>query len=139
MIQISPELTTVLMFAGIFFGILMGFPLAFSLSGVAMIIGFLFGGAGLFEMFYLRLFGVVTEYVFLAFPLFVFMGIMVERSGVTDRLFGALYLLLGGLRGGAGHCDDSSGYHHGRDGGHYRSLGGYAGAHRPARHGQAEL
>ena len=100
MIQISPELTTVLMFAGIFFGILMGFPLAFSLSGVAMIIGFLFGGAGLFEMFYLRLFGVVTEYVFLAFPLFVFMGIMVERSGVTDRLFGALYLLLGGLRGG---------------------------------------
>ena len=100
MIQISPELTTVLMFAGIFFGILMGFPLAFSLSGVAMIIGFLFGGAGLFEMFYLRLFGVVTEYVFLAFPLFVFMGIMVERSGVTDRLFSALYLLLGGLRGG---------------------------------------
>jgi len=100
MIPISPELTTVLMFAGIFFGILMGFPLAFSLSGVAMIIGFLFGGAGLFEMFYLRLFGVVTEYVFLAFPLFVFMGIMVERSGVTDRLFSALYLLLGGLRGG---------------------------------------
>ncbi len=100
MIEISPELTTVLMFAGIFFGILMGFPLAFSLSGVAMIVGFLFGGAGLFEMFYLRLFGVVTEYVFLAFPLFVFMGIMVERSGVTERLFGALYLLLGGLRGG---------------------------------------
>lgn len=100
MIEISPELTTILMFAGIFFGILMGFPLAFSLSGVAMVIGFLFGGAGLFEMFYLRLFGVVTEYVFLAFPLFVFMGIMVERSGVTDRLFSALYLLLGGLRGG---------------------------------------
>jgi tripartite ATP-independent transporter DctM subunit len=54
----------------------------------------------MFEMFYLRLYGIITEYVFLAFPLFVFMGIMVERSGVTERLFGSLYLMLGGLRGG---------------------------------------
>lgn len=100
MIDLSPEWTTVVMFAGILVGILLGYPLAFSLSGVAMIIGFALWGSGMFEMFYLRLFGIITEYVFLAFPLFVFMGIMVERSGVTDRLFGSLYLILGGLRGG---------------------------------------
>jgi tripartite ATP-independent transporter DctM subunit len=100
MIDLSPEWITVLMFAGIMIGILLGYPLAFSLSGVSMIIGFLVWGPGMFEMFYLRLYGIITEYVFLAFPLFVFMGIMVERSGVTDRLFGSLYLLLGGLKGG---------------------------------------
>jgi tripartite ATP-independent transporter DctM subunit len=99
-IDLSPEWITLLMFAGILIGILLGYPLAFSLSGVSMVIGFLVWGPGMFEMFYLRLFGIITEYVFLAFPLFVFMGIMVERSGVTDRLFGSLYLLLGGLRGG---------------------------------------
>jgi tripartite ATP-independent transporter DctM subunit len=100
MIPISPETATVLMFGGVILGILLGYPLAFSLSGVSMIMGLLFGGTGVFDMFYLRLYGIITEYVFLAFPLFVFMGIMVERSGVTEKLFGSLYLLLGGLRGG---------------------------------------
>jgi tripartite ATP-independent transporter DctM subunit len=100
MIPISPETATILMFGGVILGILLGYPLAFSLSGVSMIMGLLFGGTGVFDMFYLRLYGIITEYVFLAFPLFVFMGIMVERSGVTEKLFGSLYLLLGGLRGG---------------------------------------
>jgi tripartite ATP-independent transporter DctM subunit len=100
MIDLSPEWITVVMFGGILVGILMGFPLAFSLSGIAMLVGFFLGSSGMFEMFYLRMFGIVSEYVFLAFPLFVFMGIMVERSGITDRLFGSLYLILGGLRGG---------------------------------------
>jgi tripartite ATP-independent transporter DctM subunit len=100
MIPISPETATILMFGGVILGILLGYPLAFSLSGVSMVIGLLFGSPGVFDMFYLRLYGIITEYVFLAFPLFVFMGIMVERSGVTEKLFGSLYLLLGGLRGG---------------------------------------
>ena len=100
MIDLSPEIATMVMFGGILLGILLGYPLAFSLSGVSMIVGFLLWGPGMFEMFYLRLYGIITEYVFLAFPLFVFMGIMVERSGVTERLFGSLYLMLGGLRGG---------------------------------------
>jgi TRAP-type mannitol/chloroaromatic compound transport system permease large subunit len=96
MIPISPEIATVLMFGGVILGILLGYPLAFSLSGVSMIIGLLFGGTGVFDMFYLRLYGIITEYVFLAFPLFVFMGIMVERSGVTEKLFGSLYFCWGG-------------------------------------------
>lgn len=100
MIDLSTEWITVVMFGGILVGILLGYPLAFSLSGVAMVVSFLLGGAGMFEMFYLRMFGIISEYVFLAFPLFVFMGIMVEKSGITDRLFGSLYLILGGLKGG---------------------------------------
>jgi tripartite ATP-independent transporter DctM subunit len=99
-IEISPEAATVLMFAGILTGILLGYPLAFSLSGVSLLIGFVLGVPGLLDLFYLRLYAIITEYVFLSFPLFVFMGIMVERSGVTERLFGSLYLWLGGLRGG---------------------------------------
>lgn len=100
MIHISPEVAAVVMFGGVLLGILLGYPLAFSLAGVSMIVGFFVWGPGMFEMFYLRMYGITTEYVFLAFPLFVFMGIIVERSGVTERLFGSLYLLLGGLRGG---------------------------------------
>jgi len=63
MIELSPEVTTVVMFGGILVGILLGFPLAFSLSGVSMIIGFLLWGPGMFEMFYLRLYGISTEYI----------------------------------------------------------------------------
>lgn len=100
MIELSAEAATVVMFAGILTGILLGYPLAFSLSGVSLLIGLVLGVPGLLDLFYLRLYSIITEYVFLSFPLFVFMGIMVERSGVTERLFGSLYLWLGGLRGG---------------------------------------
>ncbi len=50
--------------------------------------------------FYDRLFGVTTNYTFLAVPLFIFIGIMVEKSGISKQLFNTLYLWLGGLRGG---------------------------------------
>jgi tripartite ATP-independent transporter DctM subunit len=60
----------------------------------------LFWNASIFSLFYDRLFGVTTNYSFLAVPLFIFMGIMVEKSGVSSSLFNTLYLWLGGIRGG---------------------------------------
>ena len=100
MISMSPEIVTIVMVVGLLVGIASGYPLGLVLGGVAMVVGIVAWGPVIFEMFYVRLFGVITEYTFLAVPLFIFMGIMVERSGVSDKLYEALHLWLGGLRGG---------------------------------------
>jgi len=100
MIDMSPEVVTIVMVVGLLVGIATGYPLGLVLGGIGMAVGFVAWGPQVFTMFYARLYGVVTNYTFLACPLFVFMGIMVERSGVSDKLFSALHLWLGGFRGG---------------------------------------
>ena len=100
MIDASPELITVVMVTLLIVLIGSGFPLGLALGGLALISGLLFWGPAIFSLFYDRLFGVTTNYTFLAVPLFIFMGIMVEKSGVSKQLFNTLYLWLGGIRGG---------------------------------------
>ena len=98
----SPEMTVVLMFTGILAGIFIGFPTAFVLSGLAMIFGLIFVGPEVFGFFVVRLYGTMSNYTLLAAPLFLFMGVFMEKSGVAERLFNALYLLWGPLKGGLG-------------------------------------
>ena len=100
MIDLSPQAVAIAMTGGLLLGIASGFPLGLVLGGVAMVVGVLAWGPQVFSMFYERLFGVLTEYTFLAVPLFIFMGIMVQKSGVSDKLFSALHIWLGGFRGG---------------------------------------
>jgi len=100
MIDASPEIVTVVMITLLILLVGSGFPLGLALGGVALIAGILFFGPAIFSLFYDRLFGVTSNYTFLAVPLFIFMGIMVEKSGVSKQLFDTLYLWLGGLRGG---------------------------------------
>jgi len=100
MVEWSPELITILMFGGALIGILLGYPLGVVLSGVAMIIGFLTIGLPIFNLFRIRLLTFVTDYILLAVPLFIFMGVMVEKSGAAERLYGGLYSWFGGFRGG---------------------------------------
>jgi len=100
MIDMSPELVTVVMFGLLVVFILLGYPLAFILGSVGLGIGFITSGTPVFEIVYLRMYGAITTYTFLAMPLFVFMGLMMERSGVSDSLFAALHVWLGGFRGG---------------------------------------
>jgi len=88
------------MFGGIIIGILCGYPLALILGGVAMVVGFAVIGPMVFNQFMMRIFALATNYYFLAVPLFVFMGEMVEKSGAAERLYNGLYLLFGRLRGG---------------------------------------
>jgi len=98
----SPEIIVILMFAGLFLGIFFGFPTAFVLGGLSMIIGCFFLGPEVFGFFVVRLEGVMKNYDLLAVPLFLFMGVFIEKAGVAERLYNALYLILGGLRGGLG-------------------------------------
>ncbi len=84
-----------------FFGLLiMGVPVALTLGTVGFVFGFLGFGTGLFNLLPARIFGVVANYQWLAIPLFVFMGVMLEKSRLADDLLDVVGHLAGGLRGG---------------------------------------
>lgn len=100
MLDISPQIVTILMFGGVIAAVIAGLPLAFSLAGIAAIVGVLTQGLQVFEMFRMAIFAALGDFVLLAVPLFVFMGNMVETTGITKKMFDALYVWLGGLRGG---------------------------------------
>jgi len=100
LIDLSPEIITFLMIAGIIVGVMTGFPLAFVVGSVGLIMGYLLLGNAAFEILYSRLYSLSLNYPLLAVPLFTFMGVVLQRSGIADGLFDALYLWLGGFRGG---------------------------------------
>jgi tripartite ATP-independent transporter DctM subunit len=91
------------MFVGLLVGLFMGHPLAFVLGGVA-VLGALFGpGPHVFGLIVSRMYGgVMDNYVLVAIPLFILMARFLSDSGVTDKMFEALRLLLGPFRGGLG-------------------------------------
>jgi tripartite ATP-independent transporter DctM subunit len=98
---------SLLMFATVFIVLLAGYPVAFSLAGTAL--GFAFAGQwlGVFDFDFLqalpnRLFGIMTNQTLVAVPLFVFMGVMLERSRVAENLLETMAALFGRLRGGLG-------------------------------------
>jgi tripartite ATP-independent transporter DctM subunit len=101
------ESLDLLMFVALCGLILLGFPVAFTLAGTALIfagIGWSLGAfdASFFGFFPNRIYGVMTNEVLIAVPLFVFMGVMLERSKVAEELLDAMGQLFGKLRGGLG-------------------------------------
>ena len=100
MTTLSPELVSIIMFGGLLAGVIIGFPLAAVIGGVALIVGYFAWGGPVTDLFYSRMYELVRSYVILAAPLFIFMGLAIERSGIAEKLYDALYLWLGGLRGG---------------------------------------
>lgn len=101
MIEMSKEVLTILMLSAIFIGVFTGFPLAMIMGTVGLFFGFIVFGPNIGDMLYSRIVdGILTNYIFLAVPLFIFMGNMLEYSGITEKLYDALYLWLGGIRGG---------------------------------------
>ncbi|MFC1834979.1 TRAP transporter large permease subunit [Thermodesulfobacteriota bacterium] len=96
----SPEVLLFLLFAGLVIGLATGFPVAFVMLGSSLLVGFLGVGPGFYHMMILRIYETMHSYVLAAIILFVYMGIMLERSGAAERLFSAIHLSLGGVRGG---------------------------------------
>jgi tripartite ATP-independent transporter DctM subunit len=91
---------SLLMFPALLFALFLGFPVAFSMMGVALIFGLIvFGDAVIFQ-FVQKVNDVASNYVLAAVPLFVFMGAMLERSGIAERLFEAVHLWTRRLPGG---------------------------------------
>ena len=87
--------------------LMLGFPVAFTLSGVALL--YAFGGAafGIFDLAFVqalpnRIYGIMTNDLLIAVPLFVFMGVMLERSRLAEELLETMALVMSGVRGGLG-------------------------------------
>jgi tripartite ATP-independent transporter DctM subunit len=96
----SPELTTILMILSLFV-LLLGFPIAFGVGTVGLVFGLLTTGTAYLYMIPMRLVGgTLSEYILAAVPLFIFMGNMMQSSGVAERAFDVLHRWFGGLNGG---------------------------------------
>lgn len=96
----SPEVLLLMLFAGLIAGLAAGYPVAFVMLGISFIVGFLGIGPGFFHMMVLRVFETMQNYILAAIILFVYMGIMLERSGAAEKLFSSIHLLLGSINGG---------------------------------------
>ena len=95
----------IFMFIGLFLAILSGYPVAFALSGIAIIFGFIGHLAGVFywtDMGFVpnRIFGIVQNYTLVAVPLFVFMGLVLSKSGIAEELLESVSRILGRFKGG---------------------------------------
>ncbi|MBA7538436.1 C4-dicarboxylate TRAP transporter large permease protein DctM [subsurface metagenome] len=101
LLELTPEIVTVLMFGGVLGFVLTGFPIAFVIGSIGLIFGcLLFGGDVTFHILYTRLFALSLNYPYLAVPLFTFMGVVLQHSGIAEDLYNALYESLSGFRGG---------------------------------------
>jgi len=99
-IEISPEILTVAFLLSIFLGVLTGYHVALILIGVGTTFGYFTVGPNVGYLLYSRVSSMIMNYNMIAIPLFTFMGVMLSRSDISDRLYHALHLLLGRLRGG---------------------------------------
>lgn len=85
----------IVLFAVIF----IGFPIAFTLGSVSLITGYIALGPVVFDLAVLQTFSVMKDTVLAAIPFFLFMGFLLEQSGIMERLFTGVQQLLSGLRG----------------------------------------
>ena len=100
MLDVSPEMLTLLMFGGLLFGLFLGHPLAFVLGGLAVVFGYIGWGPGAFGMFMNRTWDVMDNYILIAIPLFILMAQILDQSGVAEKLFEAMRYVFGPVRGG---------------------------------------
>ena len=95
------------LFATVFIFLLTGYPVAFTLAGTALLFAMLGTLNGTFDNAFLealpnRLFGIMMNQTLIAVPLFVFMGVMLERSRIAENLLETMAQLFGSMRGGIG-------------------------------------
>jgi tripartite ATP-independent transporter DctM subunit len=97
MTELLPVLTLI---GGLLFGLLTGFPMAFTLASSSIITAFFFFGAHTLPFIATNIFGMMSSMVLIAMPLFVFMACVLEKSGVAEDLYAFMYQALGPVRGG---------------------------------------
>lgn len=90
----------IMMFVALMVLLLMGYPVAFTLGAVALAFGGIFLGFDFFNLLPLRIWGIMTNFTLIAVPLFVFMGVVLDRSGLAEDLLETMGKLCGKLNGG---------------------------------------
>ena len=96
----SIEALTLMFFAALLFFLLLGLPLAFVLGGVSVVFLYFTWGFDSFYMVASQIWGTMGSFTLVAIPLFVFMAMILERTGVARDLYRMMHLWCGGLRGG---------------------------------------
>tara|TARA_B100000929_G_scaffold74642_1_gene58063 strand:+ start:1708 stop:3027 length:1320 start_codon:yes stop_codon:yes gene_type:complete len=94
------EYIPLILFALVFILILFGYPVALVLGGISVVSGLLFFDIDFFYLVSLRIFGIMNNFVLLAVPLFIFMGMTLERSGIAEKLLETMAILFGKIKGG---------------------------------------
>jgi len=105
--QLIGEILAGTMFLGVIGTLMLGFPVAFSLAGTALVFGLVGMWFGVFDPSNFgalanRYIGTMTNEVLVAVPLFIFMGVVLERTGIAEALLTTMGKLFGNLRGGLG-------------------------------------
>ncbi len=107
--ELEPSsILALILFGAVGVALMLGFPVAFTLSGVSILFAFLGQALGLFDfVFYhalpARIFGIMSREILVAIPLFILMGTLLERSGVAEDLLVSVGKLFGRLGGGLGY------------------------------------
>ncbi len=96
----SIELLTFLFFLALFVFLVLGLPLSFVLGGVSVIFIYFTWGPQAFYMVASQTWGAMNKFTLVAVPLFIFMAMILERSGVANDLYDMMYLWFGPVRGG---------------------------------------
>ena len=96
----SIELLTILFFVSLILFLALGLPLSFVLGGVSMVFIYATWGPQAFYMVAAQTWGAMNKFTLVAVPLFIFMAMILERSGVANDLYEMMYLWFGPVRGG---------------------------------------
>ena len=101
------EYLALVLFIAVCVFLLLGFPVAFTLAGTSLLFAAVGAMFGVFDVAYLnalpnRLFGIATNTTLIAVPLFVFMGVMLEKSKVAENLLDAMAVVMGKRKAGMG-------------------------------------
>jgi tripartite ATP-independent transporter DctM subunit len=101
-IMLPTDLLAIAMVAAFFVLLIGGIPVGIAIAASGFVFGWLGFGPALFNLLPARIYGVVTNYTFLAIPLFVFMGVMLEKSRLAEELIDVIGHMFGRIAGGMG-------------------------------------
>ncbi|PMN89714.1 TRAP transporter large permease [Enterovibrio norvegicus] len=90
----------IVMFVVALFTLLLGFPVAFTFGGIALLFGVWAEGVEIFAFMPFRIMSIMQNTVLMAVPLFVFMGLVLQKTRLAEQLLEAMARLFGGVRGG---------------------------------------
>ena len=91
---------TIVLFASLVVGLLTGLPLVYILGGLSVIFTWLFLGSTSLIIVSATAFGVMNNFILIAIPLFVFMGLVLQHSGIAEAMYEMMYKWVGGIKGG---------------------------------------
>ncbi len=100
MAELGPEWLTIILFGTLVILLLAGLPLVFALGGTATLFTIFLWGPGALAVLANRTYMSMSMFMLVAVPMFIFMGAMLQKSGIAEDLYDLMYHWMGGLKGG---------------------------------------